>query len=174
MERPSQPVARARERIRDELREFLIIAAYLYVCFTALAYLKAAILQAHGVVFAPFGFAAIKALICAKFILVGRALHIGERFKTLPLIWPTLYKSLAFLALLIILNVIEEIVVGLMHHRTVLDSIGEIGGGTIDQMIATSFVALLILIPFFAFRALGEIVGERNLVRLFFTQRRTV
>ena len=174
MERPSQPVARARERIRDELREFLIIAAYLYVCFTALAYLKAAILQAHGVVFAPFGFAAIKALICAKFILVGRALHIGERFKTLPLIWPTLYKSLAFLALLIILNVIEEIVVGLMHHRTVLDSIGEIGGGTLDQLIATSFVALLILIPFFAFRALGEIVGERNLVRLFFTQRRTV
>ena len=174
MESGVQPRATARERITDEFREFVIIAGYLYVCFTALAYLKAAILQAHGVVFAPFGFAAIKALICAKFILVGRALHIGERFKTLPLIWPTLYKSLAFLALLIILNVIEEIVVGLIHHRTVLDSIGEIGGGTLDQLIATSFVALLILIPFFAFRALGEIVGERNLVRLFFTQRRTV
>jgi len=44
----------------------LIITAYLYVCFTALAYLKAAILEAHGVVFAPFGFAAIKALICSR------------------------------------------------------------------------------------------------------------
>ena len=38
-----------RKRAADELREFLIIAAYLYVCFTALAYFKAAILQAHGV-----------------------------------------------------------------------------------------------------------------------------
>ena len=41
-----------RKRAADELREFLIIAAYLYVCFTALAYFKATILQAHGVSFA--------------------------------------------------------------------------------------------------------------------------
>jgi hypothetical protein len=43
---------------------------------------------------------------------------------------------------------------------------------TLDQLIATGVVGLLILIPFFAFRALGEVVGERNLVRLFFAQRR--
>jgi hypothetical protein len=48
------------------------------------------------------------------------------------------------------------------------------GGGTIDQMIATSFVLLLILIPFFAFQALGEIVGGRNLTRLFFEHHRSV
>jgi hypothetical protein len=30
---------------------------------------------------------------------------------------------------------------------------------------------LLILIPFFAFRTLGEIVGENNLVRVFFHRR---
>ena len=33
--------ASIRTRAADELKEFLIIAAYLYVCFTALAYLKA-------------------------------------------------------------------------------------------------------------------------------------
>ena len=60
--------ASLRKRAVDELKEFLIIAAYLYVCFTALAYFKAAILQAHGVSFAPFGIAAVKALICAKFM----------------------------------------------------------------------------------------------------------
>ena len=48
------------KRAAHELKEFLIIAAYFYVCFTALAYLKAAILQAHGTVFAPFGFAQSK------------------------------------------------------------------------------------------------------------------
>jgi hypothetical protein len=53
------------------LKEFLIVAAYFYVCFTALAYLKAAILEAQGIVFAPFGFAAVKALICAKFLSIG-------------------------------------------------------------------------------------------------------
>src|ERR1700688_4459530 len=109
------PKATARERITNELRDFAVISVYLWVCFTALAYLKSAILQAHGIAFAPFGFAAAKALICAKFILVGRALGIGERFKTRPLIWPTLHKSFVFLLLLMLLNVVEEIVVGLIH-----------------------------------------------------------
>jgi len=75
--------------------------------------------------------------------------------------------------MLLILNALEEIIVGVMHHRTVADSIAGIGGGTLDQLIATSIVVLLILIPFFAFRALGEVVGEQNLVRVFFYQRHT-
>ncbi len=168
------PKATARTRITNELRDFAVISAYLWVCFTALAYLKSAILQAHGIAFAPFGFAAAKAMICAKFILVGRAFHIGERFKTQPLIWPTFHRSLVFLVLLVLLNVVEEIVVGLIHGRSILDSVAGMAGGTIDQLIATSFVVLLILIPFFAFQALGEIVGERNLVRLFFEHHRRV
>ena len=42
------------KRAAHEFKEFLIIAAYLYVCFTALAYLKAAILEAQGIAFALF------------------------------------------------------------------------------------------------------------------------
>jgi len=155
------------KRIADELKEFLIIAAYLYVCFTALAYLKAAILQAQGIAFAPFGFAAVKALICAKFMSIGHAVHLGERNTTRALIWPTLRKSSVFLVLLLVLNALEEIIVGAIHHRTIADSMADFGGGTLNQLIATSVVMLMILIPFFAFRALGEIVGERNLVRVF-------
>jgi hypothetical protein len=163
-----------RDRVISELTEFAIIAAYLYVFLAALIYLKAAILHAHDIPFATFGFAGAKALICAKFVLIGRALHLGERFNALPLIWPTLYKSLVFLVLLLILNAIEEVVVGFMHHRAVADSLAEFGGGTLAQLTASSVVVLLILIPFFAFRALGEVVGERNLVRVFFLQRHNI
>jgi hypothetical protein len=155
------------QRATDELKEFIIIAVYLCVCFAAILNLKASILKAEGIEFAPFGFAIIKALICAKFVSVGHMLHVGERFKSLPLIWPTLYKSLAFLVLLLVLNALEEIGTGLIHHRTVFDTLAEFGGGTLDQLIATSIVGLLILIPFFAFRTLGEVLGERNLLRLF-------
>jgi len=99
--------------------------------------------------------------------MVGHMLHVGERFKSLPLIWPTLYKSVTFLVFLIVLNALEEIVAGFLQHRTVADSLAEFGGGTLDQLIATSIVGLLVLVPFFAFRTLGEAVGERNLVRVF-------
>ncbi len=160
------------KRAVHELREFLIVAAYFYVCFTALAYLKAAILQAHGIAFAPFGFAAVKALICAKFMSIGHAFHLGERYKKQALIWPILHRSYAFLALLIVLNALEELIAGYLHDRTLADSIADIGGGTLHQAIATSIVLLLILIPFFAFRSLAEVVGERVLFRLFFEPRR--
>jgi hypothetical protein len=141
------------------------------ICFMALAYLKAAILHDHGVAFAPFSLAVVKALICAKFVLILDAFHVGDRFKTRALIWPTLYKSLTFLVLLVVLNALEEIPVGLAHHRPVADSIAEVGGGSFDQLIATSVVGFLILIPFFAFRTLGEVVGEQNLVRVFLSPR---
>jgi len=165
------PISR---RITDELKEFLVIAAYLYVCFTALAYLKAAILQAHGISFAPFGFAAAKAIICAKFMSVGHALRIGERYKTKALIWPTVHKSFAFLVLLLVLSIFEEIIVGVIHHRTFLDSVSSVGGGTLDQLIATIVIMLLILFPFFAFQSLGDIIGRDILFRLFFEPRHKV
>lgn len=67
-------------RVKHELREFAVIAAYLFVCLPALAYLKASILRAHGIEFAPFGFAAVKALVRAKFVSVGHVRHrCGDR-----------------------------------------------------------------------------------------------
>jgi hypothetical protein len=74
------------KRVTDELKEFAVVALYLYVCFTAILYLKASILKAHDIEFAPFGFAAVEALICAKFVSLGHIFHVGERFKSLPLI----------------------------------------------------------------------------------------
>ena len=174
MNRNGKSEAHLRERVVHELKEFAVIAAYLFVCFTAVACLKAAILKAHGISFAPFAFAAVKALICAKFISIGQIFHLGERFKSLPLIWPTIYKSLCFLSLLIVLNAVEEVFVGFLHGRTIVDSMADFGGGTMDQLIATSFIGFLMLMPFFAFRTLGEVVGERNLVQVFFRGRHVV
>ena len=88
--------------------------------------------------------------------------------RSRPLIWPTLYNSIVFLALLLVLNAGEEVAVGLFHHRDVLETVAKLGGGTLHQLIATSIIIFLILIPFFAFRAIGEAVGEGKLARMFF------
>lgn len=129
-----------RERAGEELREFIVLTAYLYVCFAAVIYLKAAVLQAHNVPYPHLGLAIIKAAICAKFMLIGRAFHIGERFKNLPLIVPTLHRSFAFLLLLAVLPAIEEIVVWTVHGRTVLDSLSGIAGGTFHQTVAAILI----------------------------------
>jgi hypothetical protein len=133
--------------------------------------LKGSILHAHGIAYAPWLFAMVKALICAKFLMMGRVLGFEEIFKSYPLMVPTLFRSFAFLALLIALTVVEEAVVGFFRGETFSESMLNVGGGTLEQQIATSIVLLLIFMPYFAFRALGEVVGVQGLVRLFFQHR---
>ena len=48
------------------------------------------------------------------------------------------------------------------------ETVAQLGGGTLHQLIATSIIIFLILIPFFAFRAIGEAVGAEKLARMFF------
>lgn len=160
-----------REKINEELTEFAILTVYLYVCFAAVIYFKAAVLQAQGIAYDHLGLALIKAALCAKFMLVGRAVRIGERFRNLPLIVPTLHKSFVFLSLLVVLTLIEEIVVGAIHGETIMHSVSGIAGGTLHQLVATILIIFLILTPYFAFRSLGQIVGDKILVRLFFERR---
>ena len=57
---------------------------------------------------------------------------------------------------------------GLLHHRDLADSLGHVVGSTSLQVIATCLVMYLILIPYSAFMCLGEVLGEREVVRLFF------
>jgi hypothetical protein len=52
-----------KHRLREELRKYLIVSAYLYICFGALQFYKAALLQDAGVHYLPLGVAVVKALI---------------------------------------------------------------------------------------------------------------
>jgi hypothetical protein len=161
-----------RQKAATELKEMAVISLYLYVCFGALLLYKSAILAGLGINFTHLGLAAIKALIMAKFMLIGRALHIGDRHHDRPLIWPTLHKSVAFLVLLAVLTAIEELVVGLLNGRSALQSLAEIGGGTRDELLVSLLIMWLILLPYFAVQSLGDVLGEGRLARLFFIDRR--
>ncbi|MEA2780514.1 MAG: hypothetical protein QOK29_2058 [Rhodospirillaceae bacterium] len=166
---PSKTGVRA--KAAKELKELIVLTLYLYVAFAALIFYKSAVLRGVGIGWMPWGLAAIKAVLVAKFVLIGSALRIGERYQTKPLIWPTLYKSVVFLAVVLILTVIEEAFVGLLHGRTMRDSISAIGGGTPEQLVATLVIVFFIFFPYFAIRSLGEVMGEKALFRLFFVER---
>lgn len=160
--------ASLRRKVAREFGEMTALALYLYICLGAVLLLKAAILQDAGINIAIWGIAGVKALLLAKFMLVGRAFNLGRRFRGRPLIWPTLYHALAFLILLLLLTTVEEIVVGAIHHRSLFDSLTHVVGRTIFEGFAISLVLFLILVPYSAFVCLAEVLGERQTVRLFF------
>ena len=157
-------------RAVHEFKELAILTAYLYVTLGAVILMKAAVLHGAGISFVPWGIAIVKALVLAKFMLIGRAM-IGERFNDRPLIWPTLHRSFAFLVLLIVLTIIEEVVVGLFHHQSVPASLGELTGAKLYETLAGYIIMLLVLIPYIAWGVLDEALGEGTLARMFFADR---
>jgi hypothetical protein len=159
------------QRAIHELKEFAILAVYLYITLGAVIAMKTAVLHTQGIEFVPWGIAIVKAMVLAKFMLIGRALKIGERNTISPLIWPTLHRACAFLVLLIVLTIIEEAVVGLFHHQSIAASLGELVGARLEETLAGYLIMLLVLIPYFAFRILGEALGEGRLTRMFFVER---
>ena len=157
-----------RQRAMHELTELAILTAYLYITIGAVILIKVSVLHDHNISYAPWGIAIIKAVVLAKFVLVGRAMKIGERYSTRPLIWPTLHKAFAFLVLLVVLTIIEEVVVGLFHHQTVAASLDELAGAKLDETLAGIVILFMVLI------VLSEVLGEGRLARMFFVERESV
>ena len=151
-----------------EFKELVIISLYLYITIGAVILMKTAVLHTQGIEFSPWGIAIVKAVVLAKFMLLGEAMKIGGRTTASPMIWPTLQKAFGLLALLIIMTIIEEAVVGLFHHRSIAASLGELFGPRLEETLAGYLIMLMVLLPYCAFRVLEEALGEGRLARMFF------
>jgi hypothetical protein len=158
------------QRAVHEFKELAILTVYLYVTIGVVILYKTAVLHGQGINFVPWGIAVVKALLLAKFVLIGRAMKIGERYTDRPLIWPTLYKAFALLVFLLVLTIIEEVVVGLFHHQSIAASLRELFGPRLEETMAGLLILLLVLIPYCAIGALSEALGEGRLARMFFVE----
>lgn len=152
----------AKERFWEEMRKFGLISAYLWVCFGALELYKSSILAEHGTSYLPYGSALIKALVIGKFLLIGDAIKVGARATGPTLLHRIGMKSVAFLVMLIIFNILEEIIVGWFHDQTLAASLGEYFGRAPVEIVAPILVMLLILIPLIAATELRKAIGTEQ------------
>ena len=156
------------ERFVKEMREYLIISIYLWICFSVLLLYKTAVLQAQEVEFVPLGIAVVKALIIGKFILIGKVVKAGSRFTPRILLTRIMWKSLAFMVLLTVFTLIEHIVVGLIHGHSATDTLVEITAKSWMELLAPSVVMLLVLIPIISFEEIDRDLGKGKLRRMLF------
>lgn len=162
------------QRAMHEIKELVFISLYLYIAIGAVILMKTAVLRTQGIEFTPWGIAIVKAVLLAKFMLLGEAMRIGGRNTTGPLIWPTVQKAFGLLVLLIIMTIIEEAVVGLFHHRSIPELLGALFGPRLEETLAGYVIMLLVLLPYCAFRVLGEVLGKGRLERMFFVDREPI
>jgi hypothetical protein len=168
---PADKSATIAERVKKELRDYALLSVYLYICFGALILYKVAILGAQGISYLPFGLPLIKALILAKFILLGRVAHVGERRESSRIAFRIAYKALAYLILLMVLSAAEEMIMGMVHGKSIAAIFAELGGDKLPEILATCLVILLILIPYLAIAELGAAVGGNKLREILFMDR---
>jgi hypothetical protein len=156
-----------KHRLRDELRKYLIVSAYLYVCFGALQLYKAALLQDAGVHYAAWGVAVVKALIVGKFLLIGDAVQ--NRMRRHPQGLPGRIGKRVFwlLVILVLLTIAEELVVGWIHGQSVVEMQAEFHSRSMPELLAEMLLMLLILVPLVAAAEVSQALGPGVLRRQF-------
>jgi len=160
-----------KQKARHEFREFLVIVFYLWLVFGLFLLYKSVILGEERISYLAHGVALINAFILGKFVLIARALHLGDTAEDAPLIYPTLLKSALFSVLLACCKVLEDAAVGFYHGKSFAESIAELGGGTFKGIATLTVLLFVLLIPFFGFGELQRVLGGDRLARLFFHMR---
>jgi hypothetical protein len=156
-----------RERAVFEFKRFVAVFLYLWVVFALLSIHETIIRAQHHLDYRAHTFAVINAFIFAKVLLVGDYLRLGDRFKHKPLVYPVLYQCFVFSALLTGFHIVERTFAGVVGGKTFSESFSEIGGRGLIGIVSISALAFVMLVPFFAFRELGRMIGEEELRALF-------
>ena len=115
-------------RIYHQVIQFLLIAVYLFVVFGVLAIHEEVVAAKNHIEYHFYGFAIINALILGKVMLVAEDLHFANWFKNSPLVYPIVFKSVAFTILFLIFDIVEEVVVGAFKGKRIAESFPNIGG----------------------------------------------
>jgi len=160
-----------KQKAYSELKEFLIIAVYLYVVFALFLVYKSVILDEETISYLAHGVALINALAFGKIVLIGEALHLGEKANERPLIYPTLLKSAMFSVLLAVCKILEDAGIGLYRGKSFAESIADFGGGTWKGILTYTALMFVLFIPFFGFSELRRVLGEGKLAQIFFHRR---
>ena len=158
------------EKVVREARTLFWIFAYLWVLLGLFALHRSIVLNEQDLFFHQ-GFAIINALVLAKIMFIAEALHVADTLKQRPLIYPITYKSAVFSLILIVFHVLEEVLVGMWHGKTVAETIAALSGGRLEEILVVGVIMFVVLMPFFALREIGRDIGDDRLFAQFFVRR---
>jgi hypothetical protein len=155
-----------KERLGAEFRKYALVSGYLFVCFSVILFYEASLLPERDAGLLHYSVALGKALVLGKFILLGEALRLGTRPYAPSLLHRIAWKSVALLALLVLLTGIEEVIVGLVHGESIRAILSGIGSRPWTHWLGPVLLVLLVLIPLTATSELDRALGAGRLKQL--------
>jgi len=159
-----------KEKAAEEIRLLLLVSAYLAAFFVAFLTYRRLISREFGVSSFRYGYALLEAVIIAKVILIGKALGFGKKAKGTRLALSVLRASVVYGALVAVFAVIEHVVEGLIHGKTLGASFQTLLDQGVYEILGRTLVLFVAFIPFFAIWELDRVLGESKLFDLFFRE----
>jgi hypothetical protein len=157
-----------KEKAAEEFRLLLLITAYLAAFFVAFLTYRRLISREFGVSSFHYGYALIEALIIAKVILIGKAIGLGQKASRRTVAMSVLRSSIAYGALVGAFAVLEHVIEGLVHGKTLAASLETFLDQGVYEILGRTLVLFVAFIPFFALWELGHLAGDKKLFDLFF------
>jgi hypothetical protein len=165
-----------KQRVFDEAKKLFIIVGYVWVVLVLLELHRWAIfreLDQTNRMDYKIGLLLINALVLGKVILLASDLHVAEQMKDKQLVYSILFKSAVFAMLLVCFDVLEEVLVGVMHGKSVAESIPTFGGGGLEGKLIVGAILFISLMPLFALVETRRILGEGKLRSFVLAKRPT-
>jgi hypothetical protein len=106
-----------KEKAAREFREIAVVFLYLAFFFCALATYGMLLLGRFHISYFAYGTALINALVITKVILIGEAVHIGNKYEHKPLFYSAVYKAFLFSLLVLAFHFLEEAIKRLVHGQ---------------------------------------------------------
>ena len=172
MNSPNPPVKEVKEslryRIKDEFVQASLLALYFAAWFCAIAFFSFALLREEAIPISPFGLAIIKAGLCAKFMMIGKAMFPLRVDANRGLVKSLFWHSIAYLGVVIALSFVEAGVDGLLHGKSFLESASSFGYGDPIYIAALSLMYWLIVWPYLIVIGLNQSLGLKTVRTILF------
>ena len=166
---PAQPAKPSlRHRIKDEFVQATLLALYFAAWFCAIAFFSFALLREAAIPITPFGLAIIKAALCAKFMMIGKAIFPLRVDANRGLVKSLFWHSIAYLGVVIALSFAESGIDGLLHGKSFLESLSSFGHGDPVYIAALSLIYWLIVWPYLIVLGLNQSLGNKAVRAILF------
>jgi hypothetical protein len=172
MNSPNPPAKEVKEglryRIKGELIQASLLALYFAAWFCAIAFFTFAVLREESIPITPFGLAIIKAGLCAKFMMIGKAIFPLRVDANRGLFKSIFWHSIAYLGIVLVLSFAEAGIEGLFHGKSFLESLSSFGHGDPIYIAALSLMYWLILWPYLIVLGLNQSLGIKTVQTILF------
>jgi len=157
-----------RHRIKDEFIQASLLALYFAAWFCAIAFFSFALLREAAIPITPFGLAIIKAGLCAKFMMIGKAIYPLKVDAKRGLIKSIFWHSIVYLGIVLVLSFTEAGINGLFHGKSFLESLSSFGHGDPIYIAALSLMYWLIIWPYLIVLGLNQSLGDTAVHTILF------